>query len=299
MKPLIVLLIWTAVASAHSGDRLYPFYELTDEMLEKIDLHDGLIDDWYEIGEPSMTLLDFKTVQDFIPADPSNLDFRIWLAWHDESNRIFAAFIVSDEEYKNTHDRSGTGRQSFIIENDSITLLLDADHSGGIGTRSETTPEEYPLIWGRTQKYYAISQTASGPTIEAAGQRFLGQSTRFVPPYTDAGGGVAGENPVIWTIELYVTPQDAWGENIEDTPFSELSAHQIIGFALTINDIDPSDPVVGSTAIPWHPVGIDDEAALNYLHHVEADIFLDGVLLPAQDTAVESDSWARIKASLQ
>ena len=73
MKRLIVLLIWAAVASAHSGDRVFPFYELTDEMLENIDLHDGLIDEWYEIGEPSMTLLDFKTVQDFIPADPSNV----------------------------------------------------------------------------------------------------------------------------------------------------------------------------------------------------------------------------------
>ena len=299
MKHLIVLLIWAAVASAHSGDRVFPFYELTDEMLENIDLHDGLIDEWYEIGEPSMTLLDFKTVQDFIPADPSNLDFRIWLAWHDESNRIFAAFIVSDEEYKNTHDRSGTGTQIFFDSNDSITLLLDADHSGGMGTRNETTREEYPLFWGRTQKYYAISQTASGPTIEAAGHRFLGQPTHFVPPYTDAGGGVAGENPVIWIIELYVTPQDAWGDNIEDTPFSELSAHQIIGFAPIIYDVDPSDKVLGSASIPWHPEGIDDEAALNYLDLGEADIFLDGVLLPAQDTAVESVTWGRIKASLK
>ena len=30
-----------------------------------------------------------------------------------------------------------------------------------------------------------------------------------------------------------------------------------------------------------------------------ADIFLDGLLVPAQDTAVESDTWGRIKASLQ
>ena len=82
-----VVLIMIGVAEAHSGDRLYPFYELTDEMLEKIDLHDGLIDEWYEIGEPNMTLLDFKTNRNFIAPDPSNLDFRIWLAWHDRSRK--------------------------------------------------------------------------------------------------------------------------------------------------------------------------------------------------------------------
>ena len=60
MSRFLIVLILAGVAEAHSGNRVYPFYELTDEMLEKIDLHDGLIDEWYEIGEPSMTLLDFK-----------------------------------------------------------------------------------------------------------------------------------------------------------------------------------------------------------------------------------------------
>ena len=72
-------------------------------MLEKIDIHDGLIDEWYEIGEPSMTMLDFKTFGDSVPLDPSNLDARIWLAWHDESNRIYAALVVADDQYYNTH----------------------------------------------------------------------------------------------------------------------------------------------------------------------------------------------------
>ena len=65
MNRLLIVLILVGVAEAHSGNRLYPFYELTDEMLEKIDLHDGLIDEWYEIGEPSMTLLDFKAISGF------------------------------------------------------------------------------------------------------------------------------------------------------------------------------------------------------------------------------------------
>ena len=63
--PFVLILV--GLAEAHSGNRVYPFYELTDEMLKKIDIHDGFIDEWYEIGEPSMTLLDFKTNRNFIP----------------------------------------------------------------------------------------------------------------------------------------------------------------------------------------------------------------------------------------
>ena len=298
MKHLVLLVIWTGVATAHSGDRLYPFFELTDEMLEKIDLHDGLIDEWYEIGEPTMTLLDFKTVTNFIPADPSNLDFRIWLAWHDESNRIYAAFIISDDEYKNTHDWSASGIRSHIDVHDSILLLLDADHSGGTGTRNETPIEEYAQFFGRTQRYDAIAQTVSGSIIGTNLVVRDRQPWHSLPPYADAGGGVAGENPTISVIEFYVTPQDGWGDNMEDTPFSELTPRQTIGFAPIINDLDPSDEEFGSDPIPWFPEPIDEWLALDFLERGEADIFLDGVLLPYQETVVESVTWGRIKASL-
>ena len=51
-------------AGAHSGGRVYPIVELTDEMLEQIQLDDGTVDEWFElIGEPTMTLLDFSDPQ--------------------------------------------------------------------------------------------------------------------------------------------------------------------------------------------------------------------------------------------
>ena len=157
MNRLLIVLILTGLAEAHSGNRLYPFYELTDEMLGKIDLHDGLIDEWYEIGEPSMTLLDFRTVLDLHSPDPSNFDFRIWLAWHDETNRIYVSVIVIDDEYKDTPDWDIP--ILLYNENDSIFFVLDADHSGGEGHWNGTPVEDYPEIFGRTQWYGAVSQT--------------------------------------------------------------------------------------------------------------------------------------------
>ena len=59
---LITLLTLTSLlgpapaAHAHVGDEIYPFYELLDEDLERIDLSDGSVEDWYDvIGEPSLT----------------------------------------------------------------------------------------------------------------------------------------------------------------------------------------------------------------------------------------------------
>ncbi len=297
LSGLLLVLIFVSLGEAHSGNRLYPFYELTDEMLREINIHDGFIDEWYEIGEPTMTLLDFKTNDDFVPRDPSNLDFRIWLAWHDELNRIYAAFIVVDDEYSNNHDWSGENVIPQVDLNDSITLYLDADHNGGRGTRpgGGSPLEEKLPIFGAAQKYDAISRTVSGPTLTSA-HRFV-QPWHTSPPYGDAGGSVAGENPFIWVVEMYVTPQDGWGDSIAETPFSELSANQIIGFAAVIHDRDPSFDE--SSSIPWNPEDIDDEEAFLLLWRSTADLFIDGLLLPAQETAVESVTWGRIKASLE
>ncbi len=101
-----LVLLLAVSAGAHTGDRVYPISYLSNEMLEKIDLKDGSVEEWQElIGEPSMTLLDFREVDDRA-LDPSDLDFRIWLAWHDDPARFFVAFIASDDLYKNNHDNS-------------------------------------------------------------------------------------------------------------------------------------------------------------------------------------------------
>ena len=96
--------LWLAVsAGAHVGDRVYPVSYLSDGMLEQIDLRDGLVDEWQElIGDPAMTALDFDSV--IADQNPSDLDFRIWLAWHEDPPRFYVAFVSSDDVYKNTHN---------------------------------------------------------------------------------------------------------------------------------------------------------------------------------------------------
>ena len=110
------LVLWLAVsvglsaqAEAHSGGRLFPIPELTDEMRARIDLKDGKVADWsYVLGEPTLTALDFSTDPRFFGYDPSSYDFRVWLAWHDATENLFVAAEFVDDVHVSTNDRYNT-----------------------------------------------------------------------------------------------------------------------------------------------------------------------------------------------
>ena len=113
-----------------------------------------------------------------------------------------------------------------------------------------------------------------------------------LPPYAGGGGRRFGEQPTITVTEFYVTPFDRmlWNDE-ENSQASELNPGQIIGFSITIRDNDEPDEFT-----------ILDLPSLEAV--ISADAFVDGLLLgldgeisQVKDTAVESDSWGRIKAS--
>ena len=307
------LLLWlvistglSAQAGAHSGDRLFPIPELTDEMLARIDLKDGFADEWYElIGEPTLTLLDFHDPYSNLLPDPSDLDFRIWLAWHDDPDRLYVAFVSSDDSYLNTHDYDAGPRdiRRRPASHDSIILTIDGDHSGGEGYGSFTPLEEAERIAGETQLYQAIARTASGPSLydEAVHYQTGDFGWTIFPPYGDGGGGVSGETPFISVIELYVSPYDhweGWHGQPEETTFSDLAAGQVVGFAFLVSDWDEDE----DWRLSLMPESMQTDDPYRDISFRRADSYLDGLLLPADPTqpesAVESVTWGRIKAAL-
>ena len=297
MYKILMVMALAAMAEGHSGTRLYPFYQLTDEMLEEIDLHDGAIDEWYEVGEPSMTLLDFKTFSDR-PHDPSNLDFRVWLAWHDEPDRVYAAFIIADDIYRNSHNYT---EDPWMDIYDSIVFQIDADHAGGRGGGDTPSREQWMEIHGAAQRYSAVARTATGPILDDGTWWEYGsgipKSWRIYPPYGDAGGMAAGENPTISVVELYVTPFDQWGKDVGETRFSDLSAHKIVGFSAEVFEQEEDFQECRCSGVTWYPAEMEGQAWID-LYDSMADLYVDGLLLSAEETAVESMTWGRIKASL-
>ena len=294
-------------ADPHSGGRVFPIPELTDEMLARIRFDDGSVDEWYDlIGEPTMTLLDFQAPYSNLFPDPSNLDFRIWLAWHDDPDRIYAGFVCSDDVYQNNYDPNADDYPSTQMDlHDSISLAIDGDHSGGEGAGNHTPPEEWGILEGQTQRYEAIARAAGGPTLNDAQTPSGEFAWRVFPPYGDGGGGVYGETPTISVIELFITPYDRWGgpnSGPEETAFSDLAAGQVIGFALIVYDREEKGWEWPQT---WTPEAIQTEDPESDIIFLRADFYLDGLLLPAnpndpeQGTAVEPVAWGRIKAALE
>ena len=294
----------SAQAGAHGGNRVFPIAELTDEMLDGIQLHDGSVEEWYDlVGEPTMSLVDFRWYG-HIP-DPSDLDFRIWLAWHDEPDRLYVAFTASDDAH--LIDEA----TEYSLGEPELILAIDGDHSGG-GSGLEHW--EAGNFWGNAQQYGAIARTADGRTA-LFGHVWSGlsrayrttnryDSWMFFPPYGDAGGDVVWGNPIIRVIELYVTPYDSWqgiDSRPEDVVVSDLTAGEVIGFAIIVGE---SDDAYSWGSLTPEAVETEDPE-LDILSHYRADVYLDGLLLPAnaagpvEDSAVQSVSWGRIKASLE
>ena len=309
-----LLLGWVSHIYAHIGDRLYPIFELTDADLEAIDLKDGSIEEWLEIvGEPTLTAIEFFAHTALEPYDPADVDFRLWLAWHNATNRIYGAMERADDTYINIFDRSSydwsQGPAFTWYQDSSISLALDGDHSGGAYGRypccEESEPTQAFEFARQAQDYTAIGETIgedSHVSIDVLqnlnpGYQYGTWYTR--PPYADGGGRRFSENPVIAVTEFYVTPFDhmQWDSEAESR-VSELSPGRIIGFKVRITDRDDKDEIVGTL------FNLPDLEALPLDQLPSADFFLDGLLLgpggaipEVEDTAVESVTWGRIKAS--
>ena len=50
LMTLASLLGLASVTHSHVGDQVYFFHELLDEDLDRIDLNDGSVEDWYEVS---------------------------------------------------------------------------------------------------------------------------------------------------------------------------------------------------------------------------------------------------------
>ena len=280
---------------AHWGDRVYPIYELTEGMLTDIDVTDGLIDEWQEIGPPSATGLDFSvfSLWEEPEYDPSDLDLRLWLGWSASPGRIYVALACVDNVGVN---RTNYDTADEHLPLDGFGFYVDADHSGGgFHPTADHGSEEYKLQDGAQVQDYRIS-----PDVPPGEDNILGMSAWAdwpeEPPFGQGFGITHGENPSIWVVEFYLTPFDLFVySGAEESAVSALSAGKVIGFRCLVHDADGGALFTENFNRFLLPaMGLDA-----YLgNEGSADLFADGVLIGAEGTVVEDLTWGRIKASL-
>ena len=303
---LVPLLHLAPAAHAHIGDVVYPFYELLDEDLDRIDLTDGSVEDWLEVlGEPSLTGADFY--YPYSHYDPTNCDYRFWLAWHRRSGTLWVAMERFDDIYHNNYagEISESGRRTMYRWDSYFSFLVDGDHSGGrywysLRNCGEACGQEKAELLDNRQAQYwmAIAEASDGQQVAYEG--VSDWVTR--EPYAAAGGGVVGATPAVTVTEMKVTPFDDLVYDDEAASVaSELYPGKIIGFSIRTIDNDATEYSDG--------MGAKDHLWLSGRLKASrfANLFVDGLLVGAgQDpsqydgaSAAEPSSWARIKASFR
>ena len=301
-------------AAAHNGDRVFPISYLSEEALALLDQDDGFVEDWLDaVGEPTLTPLDFnlwtgmRRTSTFDRHDPSSLDFRIWMGWTPDG-RIHVAGQFVDDVYVNEYDPLDDPYWYPNIH-DSVTFMVDGDHTGGKYLWGQTNELEEAVQTNRQAQHYEnIAINPSGGTrvvllLTSVGALPFDEIEKPVdwmvhPPFARGGGSVFGENPTIWVTEFYVTCFDLLDHlNPENSVVSELGSGKTIGFDLIVHDYDVEP--VGRYAHYELKYRGDDGGFLEE----GANFFVDGLLLGPDDdfgnSAVQSTSWARIKASLE
>ena len=181
-----------------------------------------------------------------------------------------------------------------------MEFAVDGDHSGG-AVFPEESPEE--RVW-QAQVFNALGEVFDGGSqVGLVPHAYLLSAEWLIqPPFAHGGGAVVGGSPIFSVTEFYVTPFDRLVPtgDPEDSDVSDLFAGKIIGFNIEVFDVDdqPGVETVHLLAVPPSYESFRD------LLYMSADYFADGVLvtsdgLSSEDSAVESDSWARIKATFE
>ena len=286
------------VLSTSAFGQVYPLYELSTADLP--DLNDGSMDleDWEDVLPGlALTMDDFEpmAVGDGAGRDAADLDYQVYLAWNSAEQRIWCAIKRVDDVYINTYEG---GNPPSMWQHDGIELMLDGDHTAGSFngfSADEYGEEQAKLLVGYQAQQYVV--LPSSPDGMAIGSNTSASGWCTLEPWGSHGGSTQGEAPTTTVIEFAITAWDAldWhGAGVSQR--SVLEAGRIIGFQISVMDWD----VVG-TYHAFHN--------LNGLANTwrEADNFVDGDLIgceggdcgAAPATAVESNSWGRIKASLR
>ncbi len=287
---LVLVAIMASNVNAHIGEDVYMIFEISDADLEDIDLFDADISDWEDVvGAASLRPQDFyadPTVGDGAQYDPADLDYRIWIAWNETRNVLYLAVERIDNTYINEY---GGGAPASVWRQDSVEFMVDGDHSGGqynFGNMEDFTDEEKARHQNaQAQKWNATFDVPDGRYLGYPG----GAAWLNSPPLSDGGGGSTGGGPTVSILEIYVTPyDDIIATDQEGSVVTDLEAGNVIGFQIAMPDFDEEPAKYRG----YH--NLSGQAATFRF----AERFVDGRLISIGGaTAVEDQSWARIKAS--
>ena len=280
---------------AHVGARIFTMWELPSSELP--DLLDDTLEDWEAVlPQASLNHHDFVNGMTGSATDASDLAIRIFLAWHHASQQVYAAVELVDDH--------------LISEADYVSFRIDGDHSGGHYCYSQDVEdsgltEAEVEIYNQSQaQSYTMSAYAPHGSPERIHFTHRGAASGWVtqPPWAAVGGYQIGEAPTHSVVEIALTPWDElhWSGPQASRP-SQLEPGRIIGLSMDVRDTD----VLGEGGdMSWY--ALFPSESKNPV--VWAEGFVDVELVPCSTgdcsgarkaSAVQADSWGRIKATFR
>ncbi len=133
-----------------------------------------------------------------------------------------------------------------MMQNDSsVEFVVDGDGSGGRYVfRDRNDPDELRLLTSQhAQNYIVLGELFGGGPHICLWDQSGDEDWFHLPPYAEGGGASFGEHPTLSVTEFYVTPFDRliWNSP-EESVVSTLSPGTLIGFILSIADLDEEGP---------------------------------------------------------
>ncbi len=245
-------------------------------------------------GEPLNTVVAGEVGAE---VDAADLNFRWTQGWNDELDRLY---FVQDR-FDDVWDRDGGGIGG-AGGDDSFEINIDADHGGDVswfGADDFDTEEEVARNRGRLNQMSHYRW----PPLEPIGWNWMWASSATwhdVEPYSCCGdsftlNGAHGTEATLqaewWTV--------AWDDLDHESPANSIQhdfvENEIIGMSISIIDNDiGTDADTDAAFAAWRLGG-------QRCGNGDGKCATDFILLPVQNellpTAVEDDSWGRIKAS--
>ena len=261
---------------------------------------DGDLSDWELIPRDVFEIsVENGWIQETVRGDDSgelsDFNARSMWAWSDAQNRVYSFAAVVDENLNNNRDDP-----TKYNWDDDWHFVLDADHSGGDmfnGDWNDLEEAERRQLFFTTGRLWQIHVPPidgywAFTYIEATDWMTTGRELPF-PEFVEIGWSRTGETggPGTYTYEIKMTPWGVWSwDGPDQSTILDLEVGNIIHIGSLSKDYDNDDGRYdGSYDFP--PV-----------HNVwrNANLMADAELLPIDDsiefpTAVETDSWARIK----
>ncbi|MCC7265444.1 MAG: hypothetical protein IT369_23310 [Candidatus Latescibacteria bacterium] len=263
---------------------------------------DGDVGDWamvprdvFEISVEKGNIV--ETVRGDAGNDLADFNARNLVAWNEQTNRVYSMAVNVDDNLDN--DRPDPSNYNF---DDAWHFVIDADHSGGDMYADDWTtlsePEQQQLFYTTGQLYQIHLPPIDGywafMYIKATNWLTTGREFPF-PEYLEIGWNRTGETggPGVYTYEIKATPWQTWDwDGPTQSTIVDLQEGKVIHIGFLYKDYDLDDGRYdGSYDFPA-------------VHNVwrNANLMADFELLPVDDslfpTAVETDSWGRIKSRI-